>query len=71
MDLDAYISRYSGETKLQRLLLVAKTCPDEDAALQALRLLEKQLKSAGNVRGYKEIFGPSARGADADSTLGE
>ena len=57
MDLDSYIGRYTGETRLQRLLLIIKTCSDQDTALQALKLLEQQVKTDGNVKRYKEIFG--------------
>ena len=57
MDLDSYIGRYTGETKIQRLLLIIKTCSDNDTAFLALKLLEQQLKADGNVIRYKEIFG--------------
>ena len=57
MDLDSYIGRYTGETRLQRLLLIIKTCSDNDTAFLALKLLEQQLKADGNVIRYKEIFG--------------
>jgi hypothetical protein len=57
MDLDAYISRYSGETRLQRLLLVAKASRNQDTGVQALKLAEQQLKADGNVQLYKAIFG--------------
>jgi hypothetical protein len=57
MDLDAYISRYSGETRLQRLLLIAKTTPSDALANQAFSLAEEQLKRDGNVKRYNEVFG--------------
>ena len=57
MDLDSYVGRYTGETRLQRLLLIVKKCSDQETALQALKLLEQQVKADGNVRLYKEIFG--------------
>jgi lipopolysaccharide export system protein LptC len=57
MDLDSYIARYSGETRLQRLLVVARTTSDEALAEQAFRMAEEQMKVDGNVIKYKEVFG--------------
>ena len=57
MDLDAYISRYRGETRLQRLLHIAKTTDDNDLAKQAYELAEQQMRSDGNALRYKEVFG--------------
>jgi hypothetical protein len=57
MDLEAYISRYSGETRLQRLLLIAKTTPSDALADQAFILAEEQIKRDGNVKRYNEVFG--------------
>ena len=57
MDLESYIGRYSGETRLQRCLLIARTTPDETVANQAFDMAEAQMKEAGNVKRYKEIFG--------------
>ena len=57
MDLEAYVGRYSGETRLQRLLLIARTAADDDLADQAFGLAEQQMKADGNVRRYKEVFG--------------
>lgn len=56
MDLESYISRYSGETRLQRLLLIARTTPDETLASQAYDMAEQQMKEDGNVKRYKEVF---------------
>ena len=57
MDLEAYISRYSGETRLQRLLLIANTTPSDALANQAFSLAEEQIKRDGNVKRYNEVFG--------------
>jgi hypothetical protein len=57
MDLDSYIAKYSGETRLQRLLVVARTTSDEALAAQAFRLAEVQMRADGNVKKYKEVFG--------------
>lgn len=57
MDLEAYISRYRGETRFQRLLWIAKMTPDNAVSNQAFQLMESQLKADGNVRRYKEVFG--------------
>lgn len=57
MDLDSYIAKYNGETRLQRLLLVARTTSDESLAAQAFRMAEEQMKADGNVKRYKEVFG--------------
>lgn len=59
MDLETYIARYSGETRLQRLLLIAQQCPDEAVATQAFGMAEAQMKEDGNLRQYKKVFGLS------------
>ena len=56
MDLESYIGRYSGETRLQRLLLIARTTPDESLSSQAYDMAEQQMKADGNVKRYKEVF---------------
>jgi len=63
MDLDAYSSKYSGETRLKRLLLVARHSSDEDVAAQAFAMIEEQCKATGNVKRYKEVFGGSSSGS--------
>jgi hypothetical protein len=57
MDLDAYIARYRGETRLQRLLHIGKATPDSGLANQAYELAEQQMKQDGNALRYKEVFG--------------
>lgn len=57
MDLEAYIGRYRGETRLQRLLHIGKTSPDASLVTQAYELAEIQMKEDGNVLRYKEVFG--------------
>lgn len=57
MDLDSYIGRYSGETRLKRLLLIAETTADDALANRAFDMVEQQLRRDGNVQRYKEIFG--------------
>ena len=49
MDLEAYISRYRGETRLQRLLHIGKTVLDPSMVTQAYELAEAQMKEDGNV----------------------
>ena len=65
MDLESYIARYSGETRLQRLLLIAQRTSDEAIAAQAFTLAEAQMKQDGNVRRYKEVFGYTSSTAAA------
>lgn len=57
MDLETYISRYRGETRLQRLLHIGKTASDSALVTQAYELAEMQMKDDGNVLRYKEVFG--------------
>ena len=57
MDLETYISRYRGETRLQRLLHIGKTASDSAFVTQAYELAEMQMKVDGNVLRYKEVFG--------------
>ena len=57
MDLEAYISRYRGETRLQRLLHIGKTAQDPALVTLAYELAEMQMKEDGNVFRYKEVFG--------------
>jgi hypothetical protein len=57
MDLEAYISRYRGETRLQRLLHIGKVSTDASLVTQAYELAETQMKEDGNVLRYKEVFG--------------
>lgn len=71
MDLESYIARYSGETRLQRLLLVAQTTSDEALASQAYHLAEQQMKVNGNVKKYKEIFGQSSSNRQAGQSAVE
>ena len=56
-DLAAYIARYpvGSESRLQRLLFIAKQDPDLSA--QALQLAELHFQETQNVRGYKIVFG--------------
>ena len=49
MDLEAYIGRYRGETRLQRLLHIGKTAPEAALAVQAYELAEAQMKEDGNI----------------------
>lgn len=58
MDLESYMSRYSGETRLQRLLVIAQSMTsDETLAAQAFDMAEKQMKENRNVVRYTEVFG--------------
>eukprot|EP00339_Tiarina_fusa_P009995 CAMPEP_0117011940 /NCGR_PEP_ID=MMETSP0472-20121206/10160_1 /TAXON_ID=693140 ORGANISM="Tiarina fusus, Strain LIS" /NCGR_SAMPLE_ID=MMETSP0472 /ASSEMBLY_ACC=CAM_ASM_000603 /LENGTH=474 /DNA_ID=CAMNT_0004714891 /DNA_START=56 /DNA_END=1480 /DNA_ORIENTATION=+ len=64
MDLESYIGRYTGETRLQRLLLIARTTADDALAAQAFDMAEAQMKEDGNVNRYKEVFGGNNDEAD-------
>ena len=59
MDLEAFFARYTGETRLQRLLLFARTTSDETLSNQAFEMAQQQLKQDGNVKRYKQVFGPT------------
>mmetsp|Transcript_28702 Transcript_28702/g.38224 ORF Transcript_28702/g.38224 Transcript_28702/m.38224 type:complete len:532 (-) Transcript_28702:187-1782(-) len=60
-DLESYISRYdkTSETKLQRLLFIAKhSSAQEDILKSCYEMMEDHCREHGNVKRYKEIFGP-------------
>lgn len=57
VDLETYASRYTGITRLQRLLLIAKTTPSDTVSQQAFDLAEQQLRADGNVIQYQQTFG--------------
>ena len=63
MDLETYSSRYDGETRLQRLVLIGQMTPDETVAQQAFDLAEQQMRQDGNVKRYKDIFIPKTSGS--------
>lgn len=77
-DLNSYISRYepNSETRLQRLLFIARKCSkyavDSDFArgivTAAYSLVEKQLKDNYDTQRYQLIFEPSSTAADSVST---
>ena len=66
MDLESYIGRYSGETRLRRLISIAQRRCTEDKSdsdsddlnlrRRALGLAEKQMIRDGNVQLYRQIF---------------
>jgi hypothetical protein len=66
MDYESYIARYTGETRLQRLLLIARTTPDEALASQAFDMAEQQMREDGNVKRYKEVFGHQQQSSSED-----
>lgn len=53
LDLDVYASNYTGLTKLNRLLFVAKHCPSLE--IDALRIALNYVKQTFNVQLYQEI----------------
>lgn len=63
MDLESYIGRYTGESRLRRLLSIAFDGPgeDDDSNLElrkeALKLVEQQLRRDRNFFLYRDIFG--------------
>jgi len=73
-DLESYISRYdeNSETRLQRLLFIARRAPSKDLAKSAFALLEKQLKENDNWRRYTEVFEgcPEVGGVGAGGEVG-
>jgi len=58
-DLETYIARYpaTSETRLQRLLFIAKKTTDSDLSKRAYHMAERQLRENSNVRCYKDNFG--------------
>jgi len=61
-DLESYISRYEGMTKIQRLRFIARRCPE--VKNEAYRLAIAELKMGINTAAYKEIM------AEAGESLG-
>jgi len=59
-DVEAYISQYTGATRLERLSVIAYH-PSSDAGLSAhaFALIEQQCKQDGNVVKYQDIFARS------------
>lgn len=74
MDLDSYIARYTGETRLKRLLCIAARVPQQHHGgnnsnclelaqrQRALKLAELQMRRDGNALLYREIFGGGEEG---------
>jgi hypothetical protein len=59
MDLESYIGRYSGETRLRRLISIAQGRRSEYDLIQrqsALDLAEQQMIKDGNVQLYRQVF---------------
>jgi hypothetical protein len=68
LDLESYASRYTGITRLQRLLLIAKSVPSDEISQQAFDLVEQQMRQDGNVLGYRHVFGNAT---ETTSSTGE
>ena len=66
-DLRKYISRYdpTSETRIERLLFLARSGKCDPKL--AYRLLEDQLKQAGNVIRYAQVFGQGSAAAAGDA----
>lgn len=62
MDLESYASRYSGETRLQRLLMIAQMTRNETLAQEAFALAQQQMREDSNVIRYREVFAGSRSG---------
>lgn len=64
MDVDSYIARYTGETRLKRLLSIAVAGSQIDLSQRqrALKLAEQQMRRDGNALLYNEVFGESEEG---------
>lgn len=73
MDLDSYIARYTGESRLKRLLSIAVTGGVSMPQRQrALLLAERQMRRDRNALLYKEFFAPGeVRQRIANPTLYE
>lgn len=56
LDLNAYISHYSGTTRLERLSRIAQSTRDAAIAAQAFGLLEQHCKRDGNLVKYQDMF---------------
>eukprot|EP00301_Raphidiophrys_heterophryoidea_P019576 c4478_g1_i1.p1 GENE.c4478_g1_i1~~c4478_g1_i1.p1 ORF type:complete len:437 (-),score=106.47 c4478_g1_i1:101-1354(-) len=54
MDLESYISSYSGYTRLSRLHLIAKKSPE--LREEALRMAFNEIRTTGNVMKFKELW---------------
>eukprot|EP00568_Trieres_chinensis_P000074 CAMPEP_0183304006 /NCGR_PEP_ID=MMETSP0160_2-20130417/9247_1 /TAXON_ID=2839 ORGANISM="Odontella Sinensis, Strain Grunow 1884" /NCGR_SAMPLE_ID=MMETSP0160_2 /ASSEMBLY_ACC=CAM_ASM_000250 /LENGTH=91 /DNA_ID=CAMNT_0025466991 /DNA_START=86 /DNA_END=357 /DNA_ORIENTATION=+ len=59
-DVEVYAARYDpqSETRLQRLLHVAKYAPNDEMKRIAYGMAEVQMRETGNVRRYREVFEP-------------
>jgi len=66
-DLRKYISRYdpTSETRIERLLFLARSGKCDPKL--AYSLLEDQLKQAGNVHRYAQVFGQGSVAAAGDA----
>lgn len=66
-DLETYIGRYAegSETRLQRLAFIAQHSSDPALQHTAHQMLERQVKQAGNVIRYKQLY-PEEQQQDAD-----
>jgi len=69
MDLESYIARYTGETRLKRLLSIAAAGPqgggngiELSQRQRALKLAELQMRRDGNALLYREVFGNGEEG---------
>ncbi len=58
-DIETYISRYQPKSNitLQRLLYLSCITNDNEAARKGFQLLEQRLKTKGNTKMYREVFG--------------
>lgn len=54
-DLEQYISHYTSETRLQRLAFIAQQTTDATLQQTANRMLEHDVKRAGNLVRYKQL----------------
>jgi len=59
MDLESYIARYTGESRLKRLLSIAVAGQQIDLTQRkdALKLAERQMRHDSNALLYREVFG--------------
>lgn len=71
-DIKSYISRYDLESNisLQRLLFLSRKTNDKEAARIGFELLEKKLKSKGNVTLYRDAFDPILNNSSSSSNNG-
>ncbi|WOL00110.1 COP9 signalosome complex subunit 1-like isoform X2 [Canna indica] len=55
IDVETYAARYTGRTKVTRLLFIAERCGNERMQLDALRMAHDEIKKGKDTRLYREV----------------